>query len=84
MALAVAMGLGMLIGHRRMSDLRRSLGVMTAATYLAATLAMFAFLYPILAGELLTQQQWYHRILPPYRHCQTKPDKHQENAPCWI
>jgi dolichyl-phosphate-mannose--protein O-mannosyl transferase len=84
MALAVAMGLGMLIGHRRISELRRSIGVAVAGAYLAAALAMFAFLYPILGGQLITYAQWHERILPPYRHCQVKPDKHQENAPCWI
>ena len=82
MALAVTMVIGMAIGNRATSSLRQLLGFGGVAVYLATTTVLFGFFYPVLAARTITYNQWHERMW--LHQCQTKPDKHQENAPCWI
>jgi dolichyl-phosphate-mannose-protein mannosyltransferase len=82
MAMAVALGLGLIIGPLRVSDTRRAVGITIAGAYLALVTVFAAWLYPILTGQSISYSAWHERML--YHHCQTKPDTHTENALCWI
>jgi dolichyl-phosphate-mannose--protein O-mannosyl transferase len=84
MALGVTMAVGMAMGRRKVSDLRRAVGVTSVAVYLAAVTAVFGYLYPVLAAQTITEAQWHSRMW--FRHCDTRThrDQHHENSPCWI
>jgi dolichyl-phosphate-mannose-protein mannosyltransferase len=82
MALAVAMGLGLVAGRRQAGDVRRGIGLGVCAVYLVTVAATFAFLYPLLSAKTLPYSQWNERIL--FHQCATHPNDHHENAPCWI
>jgi dolichyl-phosphate-mannose-protein mannosyltransferase len=82
MALAVTMAIGMALGRRRASTVRRSVGTGAVAVYLAAVIVMFGYFYPVLSGRTITYDQWHSRMW--FHQCATKPNTHHENAPCWI
>jgi dolichyl-phosphate-mannose-protein mannosyltransferase len=82
MALAVTMVIGLAIGRRSASTVRRTVGVTSVALYLATATVLFGFFYPVLSARTITYAQWHERMW--FHHCQTKPDTHHENAPCWI
>ena len=82
MALAVAMVIGMALSRGATSTLRQTVAFGAVAVYLATTTVLFGFFYPVLAARTITYDQWHERMW--LHHCQSKPNKHQENAPCWI
>ncbi len=59
--MAVAMGLGLLIGRAR-SDHRRLIGGVVAGVFVALVGANFAYLYPILTDQLLPYPKWLSRM----------------------
>jgi len=83
MVLAITMALGYVIG-RRTFGWRRMVGATVAGAYLLAVIINFAWLRPVLAGDVITYDQWHSRML--FTTCD--PAKHRnelhENAPCWI
>jgi dolichyl-phosphate-mannose-protein mannosyltransferase len=82
MALAVTMVIGMAIGHRNAAAIRQVVGVGAVAVYLAITVVLFGFFYPVLSARTITYAQWHERMW--LHQCETKPNEHHENAPCWI
>jgi dolichyl-phosphate-mannose--protein O-mannosyl transferase len=85
MVLSVTMAIGLALGTRVHSDLRRAIGTTAVAVYLAGVVILFGFFYPVLAAKNITQSQWQDRIW--FKHsCSTAqhPNQHHENSPCWI
>jgi dolichyl-phosphate-mannose--protein O-mannosyl transferase len=82
MVLAVTMVIGAVLGKRAASVGRRAAGVTLTGLYLATVLVLFGYFYPVLAARTITYDQWHSRMW--LHHCQAQPDKHTENAPCWI
>jgi dolichyl-phosphate-mannose-protein mannosyltransferase len=82
MALALTLVIGMALGQRSASTVRRTVGVSAVGLYLATVVVLFGFFYPILSARTITYAQWHERMW--LHHCQAKPDTHHENAPCWI
>jgi dolichyl-phosphate-mannose--protein O-mannosyl transferase len=85
MVLAVTMAIGLVMGRRGMSDLRRATGLTVTAGYLSIVVILFYFFYPILAARNIPQSQWHKRIW--FSHsCDANSDRneHHEDAPCWI
>ena len=85
MVLALTLCIGLLIGRRTDSDLRRAAGATGATAYLASVLILFFYFYPILAARNIPSSQWHDRIW--FTHsCSTSAhrNEHHENAPCWI
>jgi dolichyl-phosphate-mannose--protein O-mannosyl transferase len=85
MVLAVTMAIGLVIGHRGQSDIRRATGLTVAAGYLSIVVILFYFFYPILAARNIPQDDWHRRIW--FSHsCDANADRnqHHEDAPCWI
>ena len=85
MVLAVTMAVGLVLGHRGQSEIRRASGVTVAAGYLSMVVILFYFFYPILAARNIPQSQWHRRIW--FTHsCDASADRnqHHEDSPCWI
>jgi dolichyl-phosphate-mannose-protein mannosyltransferase len=82
MVLAVTMVIGMAIGRRTASTLRQAIGMSAVAVYLATTVVLFGFFYPVLAARTIPYTQWHDRMW--LHNCAIKPNEHHENAPCWI
>ena len=82
MVLAVTMVIGMAIGRRSASTLAAGDRVSAVAVYLATTVVLFGFFYPVLSARTITYSQWHERMW--LHNCATKPNEHHENAPCWI
>jgi dolichyl-phosphate-mannose--protein O-mannosyl transferase len=79
------MAIGLVMGRRGMSDLRRATGLTVTAGYLSIVVILFYFFYPILAARNIPQSQWHKRIW--FSHsCDANSDRneHHEDAPCWI
>ncbi|MHB2022810.1 MAG: dolichyl-phosphate-mannose--protein mannosyltransferase [Mycobacteriales bacterium] len=81
MVLAVTQSIGSLLGPPGVSARRRRWAAATAGAYLLVVIWNFAFLYPVLAGRVITYQQWHERML--FQSC-TNGNDHHETAPCWI
>jgi dolichyl-phosphate-mannose-protein mannosyltransferase len=84
MALAITMVIGMAIGRRNAATVRKAIGMTAVGIYLAATVLLFGYFYPVLSASNITYTQWHSRM---WLHtCQTGKDvdAHHENAPCWI
>lgn len=81
MVLALTQAIGSLLGGRDASVRRRRWAAATAGAYLLVVVWNFAFLYPILAGRVITYRQWHERML--FQSC-TNGNDHHETAPCWI
>ena len=87
MVLAVTMAVGMIIGLRRVTDLRRGIGATVAGIYLVSVIVNFAWLYPVLAGQVITYDEWHARMKPMDWTCNNQPkhrNEHKELAGCWI
>jgi dolichyl-phosphate-mannose--protein O-mannosyl transferase len=84
MVLAVTLTLGVVLGRAYASTLRHTLGTVVVGAYLLAVISTFGYLYPVLAGKVLTYDQWHRRMW--FHNCDTTKnrDQHHENAPCWI
>jgi dolichyl-phosphate-mannose--protein O-mannosyl transferase len=84
MCLALAMGLGMVLGSRAAKEWRRIVGATVTGAYLVLVVANFAYFYPVLAAQTISYQQWHDRMwlrtCDPAQH----RNEHHENAPCWI
>jgi dolichyl-phosphate-mannose--protein O-mannosyl transferase len=84
MVLAITMAIGMVLGRRTAHVRRRALGGSVAGIYLAAVVWNFGYFYPVLAGEVVTYQQWHDRMWLDTCNDTPKRDQHVESAPCWI
>jgi dolichyl-phosphate-mannose--protein O-mannosyl transferase len=84
MVLAVTLTLGVVLGRAYASTLRHTVGTIAVGAYLLAVISTFGYLYPVLAGKVLTYDQWHRRMW--FHNCDTSKnrDQHNENAPCWI
>ena len=54
--------IGLIIGSARASVARRSIGAAVAGAYLLVVLLNFVYLYPVLAGKVITYATWYSRM----------------------
>jgi dolichyl-phosphate-mannose-protein mannosyltransferase len=59
--MAVALGLGLLLGDRRGGE-RRMIGAVVSGAFVALVAANFAYIYPILTDQLLSRPQWLARM----------------------
>ena len=59
--MAVALGLGLLLGRARAGD-RRMLGAVVTGAFVALVVANFGYLYPILTDQLLPRSKWLARM----------------------
>ena len=59
--MAIALCLGRLIGDARAGD-RRMIGTIVAGSFVALVGANFAYLYPILADQVLPYPDWRARM----------------------
>jgi dolichyl-phosphate-mannose-protein mannosyltransferase len=86
MALAVTYVLGLVIGGRRASPTRRTVGSVVVGVYLLAVLANFAFLYPVLSGKVIPYDSWRLRMQPIDWSCGAPADRNEQHelAGCWI
>ncbi|MBV9293322.1 MAG: phospholipid carrier-dependent glycosyltransferase [Frankiales bacterium] len=86
MVLAITMTIGMVIGDRRRNELRWTIGTAASGLYLVVVLANFAWLYPVLSGQVITYHQWQERMKPVDWNCtpQQHRDDKQELSGCWI
>jgi dolichyl-phosphate-mannose--protein O-mannosyl transferase len=76
------MAIGFAIGRDSTATIRRTIGISAASAYLVAVVVVFGYFYPILTAKNITYGEWHNRMW--LRTCQSHPDTHQENAPCWI
>lgn len=65
LVLAVTMVLGMVLGPRTAPRPRRTTGAVLAGGYVAATVATFAWFYPVLAAQVVPYAAWAARMLLP-------------------
>jgi dolichyl-phosphate-mannose--protein O-mannosyl transferase len=84
MVLALTMAVGLVIGRVTATERRRVVGGVVAGACLVAVIWNFAYLYPVLSGQVITYQQWHDRMW--FQTCSTAKhrNEHVENAPCWI
>ena len=84
MVLAVTLLIGLALGQRHASTLRRGIGIAGSAVYLTGVIVLFGFFYPVLSAKTMTYEQWHERMW--FHHCQSGKDvdQHTENSPCWI
>jgi len=64
-ALAVTYVLGLGIGGPKASPRRRKIGLLVAGIFVIATVACFAFFYPIYTAQVIPQPQWQLRMWFP-------------------
>ena len=62
LVLSITLCLGLLIGPATASAGRRVLGASAAGTYLLAVLLNFAYLYPVVAAQVIPYAQWFSRM----------------------
>jgi dolichyl-phosphate-mannose-protein mannosyltransferase len=83
MALMVTMTLGSIMGEP-WQETRRIVASIAIGAYCVLVIANFAWLRPVLSGDVITYNQWHHRMMfttcDPAKH----RNEHHENAPCWI
>ena len=60
--IAITLCLGLIIGPARAAPGRRATGAIIAGGYLLLTLTNFAYLYPVLAAQVLPYSSWYQRM----------------------
>jgi dolichyl-phosphate-mannose-protein mannosyltransferase len=63
--ISITLCLGLIIGSAQASTMRRTVGASVAGAYLLGVLLNFAYLYPILSGEIIPytswlSHMWYH------------------------
>jgi dolichyl-phosphate-mannose-protein mannosyltransferase len=56
--ISITLCLGLIIGSAQASTMRRTIGASVAGAYLLGVLLNFAYLYPILAGEIIPYSSW--------------------------
>ena len=83
MALMVAMTLGFALGNNG-NEVRRIIASIAIGAYLVVVIGNFAWLRPVLTGDVITYNQWHQRML--FTNCDPAKNRneHHENAPCWI
>ncbi|HWC35786.1 MAG TPA: phospholipid carrier-dependent glycosyltransferase [Mycobacteriales bacterium] len=84
MALLLTMTIGLLLGRRSQSEVRRGIGAAATAAYLAVVVSLFYFFYPVLAARNIPQSEWHRRIWFTHSCDAGNRNQHHENAPCWI
>jgi len=62
LVMAIALCLGLIIGPVAAPAGRRATGAVVAGGYLLVTLASFAYLYPVLAAQVMSYSAWYQRM----------------------
>jgi dolichyl-phosphate-mannose-protein mannosyltransferase len=62
LVIAITLCLGLILGHARASPRRRVTGAAIVGVYLLAVLVNFAYLHPILAGQVIPYSSWYSRM----------------------
>ena len=62
LAMAITLCLGLIIGPTAAPAGRRATGAVVAGGYLLLTLASFAYLYPVLAAQVLPYSSWFQRM----------------------
>jgi dolichyl-phosphate-mannose-protein mannosyltransferase len=62
LVIAITLCLGLILGHARASPRRRVTGAAITGAYLLAVLLNFAYLYPILAGQVIPYSSWFSRM----------------------
>ncbi len=62
LAIAITLCLGMIIGPSRAGPARRVTGAVVSGGYMLAVLANLAYLYPLLAGQIIPYTSWYDRM----------------------
>jgi dolichyl-phosphate-mannose-protein mannosyltransferase len=65
LVIGVTLGLGDVLGRARAGETRRLVGLLAVTGYLALVVLNFAWLWPILTGQLLTYDAWHARIWFP-------------------
>nr|WP_261566008.1 phospholipid carrier-dependent glycosyltransferase [Frankia gtarii] len=63
--LGITASAGLVLGPRDASDIRRLIGALSCGAYLIAVVLMFAYFYPILAAQLISQDSWRARMWFP-------------------
>ncbi len=62
LVIAITLCLGLIIGPVRARPARRATGAAVSGVYLLAVLANFAYIYPVLAAQVLPYTSWYARM----------------------
>jgi dolichyl-phosphate-mannose--protein O-mannosyl transferase len=62
LVLSITLCLGLIIGSAQASAARRAIGASIAGAYVLGVLLNFAYLYPILAGEIIPYTSWLSRM----------------------
>lgn len=63
---------------------RRVAAATAVAIYLGSVTWNFGYFYPILSGQIITNEQWNDRMWLDVCDADPKRDQHHESAPCWI
>ncbi|MDQ1703878.1 MAG: dolichyl-phosphate-mannose-protein mannosyltransferase [Frankiaceae bacterium] len=84
MVLAITLGIGMVLGRQWVTHARRVVGAVIAGAYLVLVIGNFAFLYPVLSGQVITYDQWHQRMWLHNCDGGKHRNEHHELAPCWI
>ena len=62
LVIAIALGLGLIIGPARAAPVRRGIGAALSGAYLLAVLWDFFYLYPVLAAQVVPYASWFARM----------------------
>lgn len=62
MCLALAYCAGLALGPRDASPTRRQVGVAAVGAYALLVVVNFFYLYPVLAGQVISYNDWYHHM----------------------
>jgi dolichyl-phosphate-mannose-protein mannosyltransferase len=62
LVMAITLCLGLIIGPAAAPAGRRATGAVVAGGYLLVTLASFAYLYPVLAAQVMSYSAWFQRM----------------------
>lgn len=65
LVIGVTLALGDVLGRARASETRRLVGLLSVSGYVALVAVNFAWLWPILTGQLSTYEAWHARIWFP-------------------
>ncbi|HEX5299324.1 MAG TPA: phospholipid carrier-dependent glycosyltransferase, partial [Streptosporangiaceae bacterium] len=60
--LAIVLCLGLILGPASAGALRRSVGAGIVGAYVLVVLIMFWYFYPLLAGQIISYQDWWSHI----------------------
>ena len=62
LVLSITLCLGLVLGPVHASARRRAVGAAVAGAYVLAVLLNFAYLYPVLAGQVIPYSEWLARM----------------------